>query len=217
RTLVDGTLGVQLGGDVGTADQVHALAGGNQALVQVTQRVLAGADDHGVHRQHLRLTLGDADMQAGVIDLEVLDRVEHLYLLVLQAGAVDPAGGLAQAVADLGLLALQQEHLAGRRMHLRPDPGDAATGVQRGVDTPLLPEGLAVQAGGLATVGDEFGNVEADAAGADHRDLLADRFAPEDGVQAADHLGVLDAGDGRGARHEPGGQATVVESSASAV
>ena len=41
-------------------------------------------------------------VQAFVVDFQVLDTVEHLHLFVLQAGAMNPAGGLAQAVADLG-------------------------------------------------------------------------------------------------------------------
>ena len=124
---------------------------------------------------------------------------------------MDPAGGLAQTIADLGLLALQQEHLARGRMHLSLDPGDAATGVQRGVDAPLLPEGLAVEAGRLAGMGDELGHVETDTAGADHRDLLANRLALQDGVQVADHLGIVDARDGRGARQDASGQDDLVE------
>ena len=79
-------------------------------------------------------------MQALVIDLQVLDAVKHLHLLVLQAGAVDPTSGLAQAIADLGSLALQQEHFSRRRMGLGLDTGHTATGLQLGVDTPFLPE-----------------------------------------------------------------------------
>src|SRR5690606_30501793 len=113
RALVDGALGVQLGGDVGAPDQMHLLAGGDQTVVQLAQRLLTGADDDGVHFQQLRLATGNADVQAGVIDLQVLDVVDHLHVLALQAGTVDPAGGLAEAVADLGLFALQQVDLTG--------------------------------------------------------------------------------------------------------
>ncbi len=150
-------------------------------------------------------------MQAGIVDLEVLDRVEHLHVLVLQTGAMDPAGGLAQAVADLGLLALQQEHLTRRRMRLRLDTRHAATGLKRRVDAPLLPELLTVEAGGLALVSDELGHVETDTAGTDHRHRLADRLALENGVQVADHLGMLDPRNLRSTRGDTGGQDDLVE------
>src|SRR5690606_12515915 len=211
RTLVDGALGIQFGGNIGTTDQVYALTGALQPLLQLTQRILAGAYDHGVDRQHLRLAIGNADMQAGIIDFEILHRVEHLYLLVLQAGAVNPAGGLAQAVANLALLALQQKHLARRRVRLRLHTSHAATGFQRSVDAPLLPERITVEAGSLALVSDVLGNVEADAPGADHRHLLTDRLALENGVQIADHLGMVDTRNLRRARHDTGGQDDLVE------
>ncbi|MNN83855.1 hypothetical protein D3C81_2009460 [compost metagenome] len=65
-------------------------------------------------------------MQPAVVDFQVLDAVEHLHALVLQARSVDPASGLAQAVAYLGCLALQQEHLARRCVKLWRDAGNPA-------------------------------------------------------------------------------------------
>src|SRR5690606_11849502 len=72
--------------------------------------------------------------------------------------------------------------------------------------TPLLPERLTTLTGGLTGMGDELGDVKADTAGTDHHDLLTDRLALQDGVQIVDHLGVVDALNGRGAWCDTGGQ-----------
>src|SRR5450830_1307568 len=211
RALVDGALGVQFGRYIGATDQVDVLARRDQAVLQFAQRVLAGTDHNVVHRQQLRLALcADAYMQALVVDLQVLDAVEHLHLLVLQTGAVNPTGGLAQPIADLGGLALQQEHLARRRVGLRLDPGDTATRLQLRVDAPLFPERVAVQAGGHALMHEELRHVEADTTGTDHRDAFAHRFALEDHIEVAQHLGVVDARNRRRAWCDTGGQDDLV-------
>lgn len=56
-----------------------------------------------------------------------------------------------------------------------------------------------------------LGGVEADAAGADDRHPLADRFFIAQHVQIAQHLGVADAGDVRGTRHDAAGEDHFVE------
>src|SRR5690554_8154295 len=94
RTLIDGALGIQFSGHIRTADQVHGLARRFQTCLQFTQRLLAGAEDDGIHRQHTDLVAA-TDMQSGVVDLQVFDAIEHLHLLGRQTGTVDPAGGLA--------------------------------------------------------------------------------------------------------------------------
>ena len=114
-SLADGALGVQLRRHVGTAYDVHRLARRLQTGLQLPQGLLSGADDHLIHRQAL-LLFAHLNVKPLVVDSQVLHAGEHLHLAVLEHGAVDPAGGLAQAVADLGLLALQQEHFTGRGM-----------------------------------------------------------------------------------------------------
>ncbi len=182
-----------------------------QAFLQFTQRILAGADHDVVHGQHLRLAaVTDTDVQAFVVDLQVLNTVEHLHLLVLQSRAVNPAGGLAQAVTDLGGLALQQEYLPRRRMGLGLDPGHAAACLESGVDPPLLPERLAVLTGGYALVHQELRHVEADTTGPDHRHAAAHRLALQKHVQVAQHLGMFHPGNRRQPRRDPRGEDNLV-------
>ncbi len=191
---------------------MHVLARRQQAILQLTQRVLPGADHDVVHRQYLWLTgFTDANVQAFIVDLQVLDAIEHLHLLVLQTGAVNPAGGLAQAVADLGFLALQQEYITGRCMGCSLDPGHTAARLEVCVDAPLFPELVAIQTGGLALVNEEFRDVEADAAGTDHCYALAYRLALQKHVQVAQNLGVLDARNRRSPWRDPRRQDDLVE------
>ena len=117
---------------------------------------------------------------------------------------MDPAGRLAQSGADLGLLALQQRHGAGRLL-----PGgrreSAARGI-RGIDAPLGVEDLRGNGARRAVLGEVFGDVEADAARTHERDLLAHGHLVAQHVEVGHHLGVVDALDigdaGRDSRGE---------------
>ena len=51
-----------------------------------------------------------------------------------------------------------------------------------GIDAPLLPERLTIEAGRLALMSDELGNVKTNATCTNHRDLLADRFTQQNGI-----------------------------------
>src|SRR3546814_5636591 len=51
RTLVDRALGVELGGDIGAADDVDVCAAGTQRLGELAQRFLAGAE-HDRSEEH---------------------------------------------------------------------------------------------------------------------------------------------------------------------
>ena len=61
--------------------------------------------------------MGDA--QPGVVDGVVAHAAEHRHAVPLERGAVDPAGGAAEARAVLAALALQQVDLS-RRLPPRP-------------------------------------------------------------------------------------------------
>src|SRR5690606_12012983 len=108
-------------------------------------------------------------------------------------------------------LALQQIDLPCRRMRLRLNPGNAATGLQLRIDTPLLPEQTGIGTGARAGMTDEFGYIETDTAGTDDRDLLAHWLALQNSVEIADHLRMLHTGDRRHPRHDAGGQDHLVE------
>src|SRR5690606_34351653 len=163
--------------------------GSLQSLLQLTLRFLTGTDDDGIYRQHLRLATGYADVQAGIIDLHVLDTIEHLHILALQPGAVNPPGSLAQAITHLGFLALQQVDLTRSGMRLRLDPGDTTARIETQIDAPFLPEGLTIQAARFALMGDQLGHVKTDTTGTDHRHLLTYRLALENRIEVTDHLG----------------------------
>ena len=185
---------------------MHALAGSQQAILQFAQRVLPGAYHDVVDGQHLRLAFANADVQAVVVDAQVLHAVEHLHVFVLQTGPVDPAGGFAQAVAHFAGFALQQKHLARRCMHLGLDPGHAAACLKTAINAPLAPKRFAVLAGGLALLHQELGHVKANAARTDHRDAGTHRLALQNHVQVAEHFRVVDPGNRRGTRGNAGGQ-----------
>src|SRR5690554_6659205 len=91
-------------------------------------------------------------------------------------------------------------------MRLRSHPGDTATGAEFGIYPPLLPEQRRVGTGALALMADELADIEADTAGADHRHLLPHWLALNNGIQIADHPGVIHAGDLRHPRHNTGCQ-----------
>ena len=147
-------------------------------------------------------------MQARVVDALVLHAGRHGHAARLQAGAVDPARGLAQAVAHLAGLALQQVHAARGRLHHRR--GQAAGLRVTGVDAPFGVEPGWVDAGAGAVVHQVLAHVEADATRTHHGHVLAHRLLGLQHVQVAQHLGVVDAVDGRLARRDAGGQHDVV-------
>src|SRR3546814_12947788 len=67
RTLIDRALGIELGGDIGAADDVDVCAAGTQRLGELAQRFLAGAEHDGVDFQQRRLLalVAVADQQIG--------------------------------------------------------------------------------------------------------------------------------------------------------
>jgi hypothetical protein len=152
-------------------------------------------------------------VKPGIVDTQVLDAGEHLHLAILEHGAMDPAGGLAKAVAHLALLALEQPDLA---------LGASISGVVRPprsqllVDAPLLEPviAMAFSIRRSSLLHQEFGHVEADAAGADDRHLLAHRLVIPQHIQIAQHLGVLDARNVGGARADAGGEDHLVKTAA---
>src|SRR5574343_241678 len=116
--LLDGALGVELGGHVSTTNQGHLLACGFQARLQFAEGFLTSTQHHIVNGQNHVLAT-HRDVQARGVDLVGADTGNHFTIAVLQRGAVDPAGGLAQAVADLAGLALQQVDLTGSLLQMR--------------------------------------------------------------------------------------------------
>ena len=172
-------------------------ARGLQLVVQRAQRRLAGADDHRVDREQPRLAV-DAGVQPGVVDLQVLDAVDHLHAAALQRQAVRPAGGAAQRLAH-GRRSCAAAAITSRSAVATC--GTTPVTPPRGWFSKSMPHSRAntsmSSAPEVPGVRDQFGHVEADAAGAHDRHALADRLAAEDGVDVAHHLGVVDARDRR--------------------
>lgn len=81
-----------------------------QILFQFPLRILPGADHHIIDRQQLRFAVAD-NMQAIVVNALIAYAAPHLYPMLLQAGAVDPAGGFRQPGTGFALFALQQPDL----------------------------------------------------------------------------------------------------------
>src|SRR5690606_19427991 len=101
---------------VGATDQVDGAAGGEQGLVQVPARLLPGAQDDRVDFQDGALTV-DGEVQSGIVDTVVTHPRDHGDPAMSELGAVDPAGGPAEAGAEPG---------AARAAGRAPVPGGGA-------------------------------------------------------------------------------------------
>ena len=117
---------------------------------------------------------------------------------------MNPAGGLAQPVADLAGLALQQIDHARALFDVRglqtPARGEAAVHAPLGIEPGL------VKTRAQALVRQVFRHIEANATRTDQRHGLAHRFLVTQHVEVAQHLGVADALDLWHARCNAGGQ-----------
>src|SRR5205085_524764 len=181
---------------------------------ELAPRQLPRADHDRVHREHLRI-VADLHVQAGVVDALVLDTAKHVHATLLQERAPDPAGGLGKTGTDLRFLALQEPHLAQRAAGMRLR--DAAALPHVAIDAPLRAEGVdraLIECGdiALAPVREELRDIEADAPRADDRGAPSHRSAAFDDGGVARDLRVIDTGNVRYARHDPGGEDHLVES-----
>ncbi|NBU27131.1 MAG: hypothetical protein EBS42_02640, partial [Caulobacteraceae bacterium] len=156
--------------------------------------------------------VGHTGMEAGIVDPEIFDPVQHFHPAPLQGQAVGPAGGLAQRLADGIGLALHQGDFPVGAGHLWRHAGHPAPGMVDEIDAPFLGEDIDVHGGRDPLMGDQLGHVEADAAGAHDGHPLADGLVAQDGVDIADDLGVIDAVQLRPARLDAGGDDDLVVS-----
>jgi hypothetical protein len=106
-------------------------------------------------------------------------------------------------------LFLQQRELAARAGGLRL--GEPAGVLGRVGHTPVAAPGGSVERQAVAGLQQVLGDVEADAAGADDDDALADRLGARQHVGVAQHMRQLLAGDLRNARLHAAGQQHGVE------
>ena len=197
--MPDGALGVQFRGQIRAADEMHRDARGPERFHQVPLAELSGAVDHVVHFEAARFRIAFADPQALIVDALVGHAAEHLHLVGLQGGAVDPAGGLAQGGAHAIALPLAHHHRPGglgrRGLLLQP-----TAGAMGGVHAPLIQIGA--HAGFVARLHQVFRHVEADAPGADDGHLRPGDASSRKELRVADDLRVLDARDIGQARHD---------------
>src|SRR6185437_4805176 len=201
-------LGVEFGGDVRAADEVHRHAECNQFVREGAVGFLPRTDDHVVHAECLRLAVG-RDVQTGVVDLFIGDAAEHFHALGLQCRAMHPAGGLVEAFARPAGRALQQPYLAGRGLWI--GFFEAAATFQRGIDAPFARPARDVGGGRGRILRQEFGDVETDAAGTDDRDALAEVPVAGDGIAVTHHHWVILPRNARVARRHAGGDDHRVE------
>src|SRR6056297_49500 len=218
--FVYGPLGVQFRSQLGAADQVRRVAIALQRFVQRVFRNLAGAQHDIVDFEQApflaAIPVGDRQVQAGVVDAVVGHIGEHFHAVVLERGAVNPAGGLAQAGAGLALAALGHPDLARRGAAVGVHAFDPATRFEVHVHAPFVEEALDVDAVRVRLCRDvfvqqEFRYVEADPAGADDRDCSTHRLVALEYVEVAEHPRVVLAVDLRVARQHAGGDDDLVE------
>ena len=104
---------------------------------------------------------------------------------------MDPAGGLAQACAQLAGTPLQQQDLACGRLGLRANAIHAAAHLGRITDAPFGAPRLQIQRGRMAIQCEELRHIKADAARADNRHTLTHRFAMAQHVDVRQHARMV--------------------------
>ena len=110
-SLLDRTLGVQFHREVRAADDVNRFAARLETTVQFAPRNLPRAKHHVVDIQQARFS-SHLDVQSKVVDAAIGDAGQHPDPAVVEAQAMRPAGGFAEALARLSRLALQQPNFA---------------------------------------------------------------------------------------------------------
>src|SRR5262245_24882258 len=103
--LIDGAHGVELGRPLGPADQMGAVAGGLERLIETARRLLAGADDDAVGYNQLWAAV-DLDVAAGIVDLAVGNAAQLGDVALGQGQTQRPAGAEPQPAAHPARLAL---------------------------------------------------------------------------------------------------------------
>jgi hypothetical protein len=166
--------------------------------VRAAVRHLAGAQDHGVGGNDLFASV-ERDVQAGVVDPSVLDAFQHLHARARELGAVHPAGRLAERVPEGRRRALEHRDAVGGHFLSCFDQRPGAR------DPPMRQERLRIERRAARLPEQVERDVEADAAHADDRDVLADRGACGEHVGVADHLRMIESGDVGAARGDAGG------------
>ena len=131
-------------------------------------------------------------------------------LVQIEGSPINPSDlGLLLGAAELLLLLddMHRKTLIGQRQG-RGHAGNTAACLQGGVYAPEFAEGVGIEAGhGMAgAMTEKLSRINADAAGTDDGNALADDFLAAQDIQVADHAGVIDAGDIERARHDAGGE-----------
>ena len=182
---------------------MHAATGNFQARLQLAQWLLTCADDDVIDGQDLCLAV-DGDVQTGIVNAVVLHTRNHLYVACFERGAVYPAGGFTQAIADFARFALQQMDAAlwrwcGRRTQ-------TAGCCVIGIHAPFGVEGFELIHMCAVVVCDVLAHVKADAARADDGDVFTHRFFVAQHVQIVHDFGMVHAVNRRCTRHNASGQ-----------
>ena len=199
---------VELGGDVGAADQRDRASRLRAAARASSRRGSCPAQTTIVSTSStLRLAV-DADVQSGVVDPLVLDAGNHRHAALLEQRAPDPAGGLREALADLARLALQQPDLARRADARRRPRRRRARGTA--VSMPHSAQYSSVSSWPPWWVRNSPTSKPMPPA-----PMIATRSPatrrPIDDVDVARDLRMIDAGNRRRARHDAGREHDVVE------
>src|SRR5262245_7398379 len=206
--LIDCAHGIELGRPLGPADQMGAAAGGLERLMQTAGWLLAGADDDGVGGNQLWAAL-DLDVEAGIVDMAVGDPAQLSHVALGQGQTQRPAGAEPQPATHPTRLALQHDDVAAWR---RCGRLQQSTGAQDlGIDAPFGAK-MTVWRGHAGRRGAQvFGDIKADAAGADDGDAFASPLTTGEQIDVAHAFTVLDAGDVGDARADARGAHDVVE------
>src|ERR1041385_7138108 len=193
-----GALGVELSRLARAADV-------SEPCVRPAPRFLPGANDYGVCFYNKIFSI-NAGVNPAVVDAAVFDAFQHPYAVARELGAMHPAGGAAERVPERAARALEHGDAVRRFLRRRSHDGTV------GMDAPMRRERAGVERRAARALQEIERDVEADAAHADDRNLATRLYAARQHLGVARDLGVVDSGDRRPARIDPGRDHGLVES-----
>src|SRR3954471_831084 len=154
-----GALGVQLARLARAADVM-------EAIVAPAAGLLPGTYDDGIRGNDHRRAVGQ-NVKTRIVDAAVFDALQHPDTVTRQLGAVHPAGGASERLAERPGRALEHGDAVPESVGRRVGHRSVRT------DAPMLGEGVRIECRPARALHEVQRDIEADAAHADNRHIAA--------------------------------------------
>ena len=168
---------------------------------KATGAVLTCAQNNGLGRNQTG-AIGGVNLDPLGGDARIGHAAQHFDTFHLQTGTVNPACGLAKALAGLFGLALQQRDLARGGVGLWPFGRKAACGLGRVRNPPFAQPCRQIQRGADALVDQIFRHIKPDAPGPHHSHAVA-HGCPHQDIGIAQNMGIRVGRNARIPRNDP--------------